>query len=111
MNETQKNSPGRTGPFRRMNFGSLVGTALTAAAVGLVVSGFLLTQSFANPEVGGIVLFAGVAAGVVVLSGMPKHRPTAADHAFPLVLLLLGVAPALLSVMEVFHPRRSARPR
>jgi hypothetical protein len=82
------------------------GAALTAAAVGLVVCGFLLTQSFDNPEVGGILLFAGVATGVVVLSGLPTGRPTAADNGFPLVLLVLclGVAPALLTVMEIFHP-------
>lgn len=77
-----------------------------AAAVALIVSGFLLTQSFDSPLLGGILLFGGVAAGVAVLSGMPISRPTAADRGFPLVLLLLclGVAPALLVVMEIFHP-------
>ena len=82
-----------------------VAEALAALALGLVICGFLLTQSLDDPQTGGILLFAGVAAGVVLLAGA-GIAPAMADRGFPLVLLVLtlGLAPAVLAIMEIFHP-------
>lgn len=79
---------------------------LTAAGIALVVCGFLLTQSFDEPQVGGIVLFAGVTAGILVGSERQSPAPLTPDRGFPLVLLVLTlvVAPAVLLVIEIFHP-------
>lgn len=76
-----------------------------ALGLGLVICGFLLTQSLDDPQTGGILLFAGVAAGVVLLAGAGV-APAVADRGFPLVLLVLtlGLAPAVLAIMEIFHP-------
>jgi hypothetical protein len=79
--------------------------ALVAAAVGLVIVGFLLTQSFDDPQTGGILLFAGVAAAAVLIAGT-GIGPAIAVRGFPLVLLVfcLGLAPLVLAIMEIFHP-------
>jgi hypothetical protein len=83
-----------------------VAGALTAVALGLVACGFFLTQSFDEPQVGGILLFAGGSLGAVLLAASPVGAPAVPDRGFPLVLLALClvVAPAVLAVMEIFHP-------
>jgi hypothetical protein len=86
--------------------GARVSAALTAAAVGLAVWGFLLTQSMDDPKTGGVLLFVGVSLGVVVVATPSRRALRTVDRGFPLVLLVLclGVAPAVLAVMEIFHP-------
>jgi len=89
----------------QVKVGLHVAGALTAAAVALVVCGFVLTQSLDDPQTGGILLFAGVSLSVVLVAESRAIVPPA-DRGFPLVLLVFCflVAPAVLAVMEIFHP-------
>jgi hypothetical protein len=81
---------------------------LIALAIALVISGFLLTVSFDEPQIGGIVVFAGLVPAILLFAGnrRPGDAPAVRDTGFPFVLLVLtlGVAPLALVVMETFHP-------
>lgn len=92
----------------RIQLGDRATAGLIAVAIGALVSGFLLSVSFDEPQVGGIVLFAGVAALIVMLTGSPgrDREPAGPDTAWPrnLLVLSLGVVPAVLVVIEIFHP-------
>jgi hypothetical protein len=79
---------------------------LMAVGVALVLCGFVLTQSLDQPQVGGVVLFAGVTAGILVVAARPGPAPLVPDRGFAIALFVLTLvaAPAVLLVIEIFHP-------
>ena len=82
-----------------------VNAALVAAALALVVIGFLVTLAD-EPRWGGVTLFAGATAGILAVGRAADDQLPFADGRIPRVLLVvsLGLAPAILVVIELFHP-------
>jgi hypothetical protein len=79
--------------------------ALMAGALALVISGFLITLDD-QPRWGGVILFAGAVAGILAVARPGEAEPVAGDGGVSLALLVvsLGLAPAVLVVIELFHP-------
>ena len=82
-----------------------VNAALVAAALALVITGFLVTL-YDDARWGGIILFAGAVSGILSVAQGPGDDPAGADSTIPRVFLIvaLGVAPLVLLIIELFHP-------